>query len=334
MRAVLALALAIALSACEHSEPFAVRAPGVLGPAGSTLPLQLTFNVGPDQMPAVTPESIVYSTLDPDRADGDRCFGYVPLSGGTRFRTTCIGGPFADDRQDALLQPAPAPDGRIAFVRARDPVGSRSVGGQRLQVAHPDDIENPQLDLSILFTLPDGRRLLGVRELQWTAAGVLRFVAGHEFLDTSDGVDTVFVPLALATVDPDVGTFRQVGGSDDAFTHAEAPGGAIWFLRTDDPHHLRLLEPATGVVSAVGSFAAAVTTIGVVDGQPVGVANGTVDGSPRATLEWLDPITGATTGSLIVSGRVRAVVGVPNSRRVVLEVERSASRDLWLFELP
>jgi hypothetical protein len=173
-----------------------------------------------------------------------------------------------------------------------------------------------------------------VRELQWTGAGVLRFVAGDEFLDTNDGVDTVFVPLALATVDPDAGVFQQVAGSDDAFTHAEAPGGAIWFLRTDDRRQLRLLDPASGVVGTVGSFAADVTTIGVVDGQPVGVANGTVDGSPRATLEWLDPRTGTAAGSLAVLGEVRAVVGVPNSRRVVLDVERSASRDLWLFELP
>jgi hypothetical protein len=335
VRGTLALVLGFGLSACEHSQPFDVRDPESLGPAGTELPVRLTFNVGTDESPAVTSEFLVYSTRDPARVDGDRCLAYLPPEGGTLLRTSCPGGTLPDDWQDALLQPAPGSGARMAFVWEQAAIGARAPGRRHLRVAPTDDIDNPQLDLNILFQLPDGERVIALRQLQWASNGVLRFVAGEDYLDSNDGLDTVFVPKALATVDPETGVFASVPGTDSAYVHGEAPDGSVWFLRTTDPRELLRLDLADGAVTVVGTFGAAVQTLGVVDGQPVAftsrlLANGAVEN----LVEWLDPATGSLAGSFPQPRYVHGIAGVPGRRQMVLELTAGQSRDLWLFTLP
>lgn len=330
VRAVPILVLALILAACEHSQPFAVQDPDPLGPADGTFPVRLTFNTGPDEYPALTPDWIVYSTLDADRADRDRCLAFLPPDGGTRLSTVCPGGPVPDEWQHALLQPAPSSDNRMAFVWERSAIGAWA-GVRRLQVAPIDAIDAPTLDINLLFTLPSGERIIAARQLTWTATDALRFVAGEDYIDTNNGVDTVFVPLALGEVDVGTGTFRAILGTDDAYTHGEAPDGGAWFLRTTDRRQLLHADPATGTVTVVGTFGVAVVALGVVDGVPVGF--GATAGG-ETVVEWLDVATGVPAGSLEVNGSVQGIAGAAGSRRFVIDVGVGTARDLWLHELP
>ena len=330
MRAVLVVLLVLTLAACEHSQPFAVRDPDPLGPADDTLPVRLTFNPGPDEYPALTADWIVYSTLDPGRADRDRCLAFLPLDGGTRLSTVCPGGPLPDEWQHALLQPAPSSDNRIAFVWERSAIGAWA-GARRLQVAPVDAIDTPTLDLNVLFTLPSGERIIAVRQLTWTATEALRFVAGEDYIDTNNGVDTVFVPLALGEVDVGTGTFRAIPGTEDAYTHGEAPDGGAWFLRTTDRRQLLHVEPATGTVTLAGTFGVSVVILGVVDGVPVGFG---ASAGGETVVEWLDVAAGVPAGSIEVNGQVQGIAGAVGSRRFVIDKGVGTARDLWLHELP
>lgn len=335
MRATLALALGLSLAACEHSQPFAVQEPDPLGPAGTELPVRLTFNVGPDEMPAATADFIVYSTLDPGRSDGDRCLAYLPPTGGTRLRTTCPGGALPDDRQDALLQPAPGPNNQMAFVWEQSAIGARAPGIRRLRTASIGDVDDPQLDINVLFQLEDGTRILAVRQLQWASTGLLWFVAGEDYLDTNNGVDTVFVPLALGTVNPEGGAFAPIPGTDSAYTYGVAPDGSAWFLRATDRRQLLRVDPNVGEVAVLGHFDVDVETLGVVGGLPV--AFGTRIGSSgnvEAVVQWLGTETGTPAGEIDAPGVVRDIVGVPGMPRFVLGLEAGSATDLWLYTLP
>jgi hypothetical protein len=334
VRVSLAFVLGLSVVGCDHSRPFAVTEPAPLGPAAPNPPVQLTFNTGPDQEPAGTKHFVVYSRLDPARRDRDRCLAYLPPEGGTLLGTSCVGGPHPDDLQDALLQPAPAEDGRIAFVREQGTIGGQSAQRRNLRVASMTELDALQLDLNILFQHPDGRRILAIRELQWANSGRLRFVAGIDYLDTNAGFDTVFVPIALGTVDPESGAFAVLTETDDAYTHAQAPDGGVWFLRTGDVRQLLYLDPANGAVDVVGTFDVDVSVIGTVDNVPVAAGIVDVAGSVGTIVQWLDPATGHVTGQLEAVGVVRGITGLPDSRRFVLDLETDSSRDLWLYEMP
>jgi hypothetical protein len=195
------------------------------------------------------------------------------------------------------------------------------------QAAQPDSV---LLEKSAFFSLPDGRRVLAIWHLIWDDAGRLRFVAGQDVYSVTDRVwDTTFVPFTLTTLDPADGEYRPLTGTDSAYTHLTAPDGGVWFATDAEPTSLKL-RAADGSVTSVGAFARPITRLGLVDGFPAAISS-TGDST---TVEWIDPATGASVGFYAVAGRANAITGVPGTRRFVLDLERGATRDLWLFELP
>jgi len=322
----------LALTGCDHTGPFTITDPEPLGPADEALPRQLTFNPGPDETPAALADTVVYTTLPSGRADRDRCLGYLPPEGGTLLGLRCPGGELPDGTQDALLRPAPSGDGRLALIRERAAIGSVAPASRMLQVTPIGAPDSVLFEKNVYFTLPDGQRVLDFRELAWSG-GVVRFVIGEDSLvrDPSSGVyDTLFTPLALATVDPGVGEYTMIPGTEGALAHADAPSGGIWFVSIQNRRVLREIPTGGGVADSVGAFSIAVEGLSVVDGLPVAYET-TVD---TTIVEWLDPATGQPGGRMVLRGVAHAITGVPRTRRFVLALERGSARDLWLFEVP
>ncbi|MBE0592483.1 MAG: hypothetical protein IH616_08795, partial [Gemmatimonadales bacterium] len=327
MRRVLLVAAAVALTACDHTPPFTITDPDALGPAGESLPRRLTFNPGPDEAPAARADVVVYSTLPSGRIDRDRCLAYLPPDGGTLLATRCVGGDVPDGWQDALLRPAPSADGRMAVIREQSAVGAVAPGTRTLLITPFDRPDSVLFEKSVFFVLPSGDRVLDIRNLEWVG-GVLRFVAGEDALvrDPITRVyDTLFTPLALGTLDPTVGAFEAIPGTEGALAHVDAPGGGVWFVSILDPSTLLSLPAGGAAVDTVGVFSLQVTALGLVDGLPVAIAAG----RDTTVVEWLDPDTGSPAGRVVVPGEGHAIAGIPGTRRFVLDLERGGSRDLW-----
>jgi len=332
VKRALLLATALALTGCDHTSPFTVTDPEPLGPAGEGLPRRLTFNPGPDESPAALADTLIYTTLPFGRVDRDRCLGYLPPDGGTLLGVRCPGGELPDGWQDALLRPAPSSDGRLALVREQAAIGSVAPSSRTLQISPLGMPDSVLFEKNVFFTLPDGQRVLDLRELAWSG-GVVRFVGGEDSLtrDPGSGIyDTLFTPLALATIDPAVGEYAMIPGTEGALAHVNAPGGGIWFVSTQNPRVLLAIPEGGAIVDSVGAFSIGIAGLSTVDGLPIGY----VSAADSVVVQWLDPRSGAPAGQLVVRGVAHAIAGVPGTRRFVLDLERGTARDLWLFEVP
>ena len=322
------VAVAVALSACDHPAPFSVEDPGALGPSSATLPLRLTFNPLEDLDPSSTADEIVFARLEPGRSDLDRCIAFMPWAGGTLSRVFCAGGTHADSVTDAWLQPAVSDDGYIAYVRQQGHVGWVTPTTRRLVVAPVDAPDSALHDVGLYFELDDGQRITAFRELRWLGDSAIRFVAGEDSFPRPDGVwDTVFTPHTLADLDLRTLTYREVPGARGASSFVVLPEGAVWFVVGRD---LFRLIPGDSAATRLGSFSGSVTSLGIVDGLPVGV-QASVDSS---LIEWVDPETGMVRGMLTVAGGAGHITGLPGTRRFVVELPGVVGPDLWLMSLP
>src|SRR5256885_5612351 len=125
LNAVAGLALALAVAGCGHSALPAAPGSGSSRPFTGGSPRRLTFNLGDDRAPAWLPDGsgLLYSFQRLDRPDHDRCLGVLPPQGGRLEHTLCDANPAADDSTNVLTEPAPTPDGRLAYLL----VGSQTI---------------------------------------------------------------------------------------------------------------------------------------------------------------------------------------------------------------
>lgn len=322
------LAAAVALAACDHPAPFSVADPEALGPSSPTLPLRLTFNPLEDLDPSATADEIIFTRLEPGRSDMDRCLAFMPWAGGTLSQVLCAGGAHADSVTDAWLQPTVSDDGRIAYLRQQGHVGWVTPTTRRLVVASVDAPDSALHEVGLYFELEDGQRITAFRELRWLTDGTIRFVAGEDSFPRIDGVwDTLFTPHVLADLDLHTLTYREVPGTRGASSFVVLPGGAVWFVVGQELFHL---IPGDTAATRLGSFSGSVTSLGIVDGMPVGVQS-SIDSS---LIEWVDTETGAVEGMLTVVGGAGRIAGLPGTRRFVVELPGVVGPDLWLMSLP
>ncbi len=322
------VAAAVVLAACDHTAPFSVEDPEALGPFSPTLPLRLTFNPLEDLDPSSTADEIVFTRLEPGRSDLDRCIAFMPWVGGTLSRVFCAGGAHADSVTDAWLQPTVSNDGRIAYLRQQGHVGWATPTTRRLVVAPVDAPDSALHEVGLYFELEDGQRITAFRELRWVGDSAIRFVAGEDSFPRVDGVwDTLFTPYALADLDLRTLTYREVPGTRGASSFVVLPDDAVWFVVG---HELFHLIPGDTAATRLGSFSTPVTSLGIVDGLPVGVQAG-VD---ESLIEWVNTETGIVQGTLSVAGAVGHIAGLPGTRRFVVELPGMVGPDLWLLSLP
>ncbi len=323
---VRAVALLAFLGACNHTEPFQPSPREPLGPYERADVRRLTFNTSEDSDPFVIGDSvIVFTRIEPNRSDGDRCLAYLPVEGGTLLQTLCPHGMVADTMRDAWLFPAVSPGGRLAYVSQESRITSFAPGVRRLTVGTtraPD---------SVTFALNLPVRLFGqepnsVRRLAWDGATRLRFVAGDEGFPLVNNVrDTTFSALGLAVVEVESGVVSEEPGGEGIYVYAPRADSGVWAVDAEDPAQLFAL--GAGIRTVAGRFSGAILDIADVGGIPVGAL------ALGATLEWLDPGSGRLMGRLVAPGTVLRL-SAAGGRRVVADVEGPLGRDLWLITRP
>jgi hypothetical protein len=329
-RPIVTLALSISLASCDHTAPFTVDAREPAGPWNAAPPIRLTFNVGDDRHPAVHDDLIVFSRLEAGRADFDRCLAFLPIGVGTLSRVSCVGKMTPDTLVDAVVDPALSPDGRVAYVRDQGVPFRNGPSTRHLVIAPLDAPDTPTATYTISFAWPDGRRVLALRQVSWSHADLLRFIAGQEtYPSTPTLPDTVFTSFGIAELSVATGIFEKIAGTESARSYASAPDDGIWFVREGAPDTLLYLAPGSAQPTVVGSFSGPVMFLSVVDGGPVGALR---TDPPR--VEWLDVASGVPGGVVPVPGLAGRLAGVSSSRRFVAEIWSGASADLWLLELP
>jgi hypothetical protein len=314
-RAWIGWALVGVVAACEPSAPYHPAAPEPLGPVSAELPVRLTFNPSEDRDPAATSEFIVFSRLEPSRADRDRCLAFLPLEGGTLLRTACAGGSLPNETVDAWTQPAPTNDGRIAYLRA---VSSRFALTPAVREVVIAPLERPD---SILVARSlgglqfDSAPVLDLRQLTWVSGTRVRFIAGFDSITHLPGApfDTLFRPLGLAELDVEAGVFVPRAGG--AYAYAAVSGG-VWFVRGGAA--LWFLADGDSTADSVGVFSGVPGTIAAMDGIPVAAIPSPAGGHD---IEWLDPSSGVPAGfaDVFPGASVQRISAIPGARRLVVE---------------
>jgi hypothetical protein len=368
-RRLLALILApLTLAACEHAAPGTVQAPAVVGPFTSALPRRLTLHTLNDLTPSVTGSVLAYSRQGDAYANTgyspigrEGCLAFLPVDGGTIERLFCphsLLSP-ADTFVNTWFEPSLSPDGsKLAFTWQRGPnVGPQGIWDADLIVTpadRPTDATRVRVVVNYAEVGIYPRRATHASRITWLGEDRLRFLATWEHIYKVKGggaervTDTIYEPLALQELDLSTHTITDVPGGDSVVAYAAAPSGGVWVVREPRPDSLFLLDPATGVRTAVGSFSSRALDLIALDGAPVAIVDPIVDPGPvvdsiitihgGATIERLDPQTGARTRLTGFAGPVRHIAAA-GGERFVAEIEQAtlpfgAPSDLWLLEFP
>jgi WD40 repeat protein len=216
------LCLASLCAACSHSEPFS-NPQGTDTPFDPGPPARLTLNTAHDGNPAWLADGsgIVYSAQQLDRADNDVCLAELPPTGGSHRQLDCDI-PGERTTTDALQSPAPALDGRLAFVSA----GNGGVGGptpviRGIAVSPTLDAVNGQTVRTLPFTPAGGVPQDYAGYVRWLTPERLVYVGQHfgTFLACRDcildtlvsGTEVTVLDVAGATGTAVPGTLQATG---------------------------------------------------------------------------------------------------------------------------
>jgi len=348
---VLAIAGALVFLACGHEQPFR---PGTYGPEGPFNPSslsRLTLNPRDDRTPAWTPDGewIWYSAERNDRQDLDHCLGRLPAGGGARVETRCHLTLAAEDSTDVLEAPAPAADGRLAYVHVNGRIGAVTPYGGQLTVTSADG-GDPQRILR-LPSPPLGRRGFDrATQVRWLGGDTLVFIAElwiyvqndlagiRDTIETGVGIETMVLGAAVPERIPDTDWASSVSVGDTA--------GVLYYTLNGDSRVFRR-DRATGDTATIYDFG----TLGVARdvqvraGRLVAVVGGSVTAAwdvnlgalvqndEGGWLYWMD-FPGGAPMLVSDSARFRRPALSPDGRRIVAELRGPGGSDLWLAELP
>jgi hypothetical protein len=318
-RKVYALLLLLPLLGCGHAEPFGTPSTGTDQPFDAAPPVRLTFNVGPDRGAAWLPNGsgILYSSQQLGRRDKDVCLALMPPGGGSQRRLTCDLTPTGADTVDAIESPAPAPDGRLAFVGQSSRIDVISPGSSGIYLGSLSDPANRSTLRLVPYTIPGGPLHSGASRLRWLTATRLVYLGERvDFMQHCDRCvewDTVTTGLNLVSLD-----VTQPGGTPQVIPGTENASGLslganedeIYFTLIGDTrvYHQTL---STGAVSVAYDFGAAGTArdVHVVGNRMAAVVGG------RVTY-GIDPRFGVTQWD---SGGVLHVVDLEAGTDVALD---------------
>jgi hypothetical protein len=333
MRPARAVALLGMALACGHGEPFGTVPPEPLGPPTDILPRRLTLNVRSDLTPSVVGDTIVYTRVDADRADGDGCLAFLPVEGGTLYRTACARGDLADSVRDSWLYPAISPDGRrVAFVRERLLFRAGSLLERALVVA-PLAAPDSAVVVVAGYEIPGGETSSGYRKVTWKDDQTLRFLGGFEaFGPASVEGFTPYGVFAVALAGEQVGV--PVVEPDLSFVRAYTLGddGAVYFVPagSTDVHRVVAGAPPEVVAQFSGTNEAPLIRLTdvAVSGGVVTVI-GTVlftEVGPVSEMFVADVAAGTPPTVVPLVAPPQRLAGVPGRTRVIVE----SGGDLWL----
>ncbi len=342
---------------CAHGEPFRVAEQPPRGPFAAAFPRRLTFNQGQDLAPSWLPDgsAIVYSLERVDRADRDRCLGFLPPEGGSLPRIVCNRAFVADDSTDAYEEPAVGPSGLIAYQRSSANIGFLSYRFRALVVAPADSPAGARgrALVSLPYRLPASPFHYAISHIRWLSdssviflGDLLGYIKGRQ----DQPVDTVVSGLKLvrATLSGDSAILEPLAGTEYATSVAVGPGGdAIYYTLGGDSRVFRRVL-STGVTNVVQDFAPQGTArdVSVAGGRLAAVVGGDVtftfevgfgDYAQRDNGGFLHVVDLATGVETVLDGRglaFRHPALSPDGRRIVAEAYAGREADLWLLEIP
>jgi hypothetical protein len=334
MRLAHGLLLAVTLG-CGHEDPWSAAPPRPLGPATTTLPRRLTFNVGDDRAPSLWADGsvIAFARFDPV-ASPKPCIAYLPAAGGTLVDMHCPPAPSAADTFESTWgSPVLSPGGdRIAFLWQRaGSAAELAPWTSELVIAPRSTPRSPTTSVTLIRFLPEGF-VTSMTEPAWRDAGTIRLLAAYDSIWKVKGggaerfTDSARVVRRLVDVDIATGTLTPVAGGDSGIAWAPRGSDGFWLARSGG----RLFEVSAGVPVERGVFSATVTDLAEVSGRVVAATGDTL-------VEWLDPVSGVR-GQIAMRGPTYRVAPA-GGRRFVAEVERGivlfgSMANLWLYEVP
>jgi hypothetical protein len=360
------------LLGCGHTEPFASAPPGNDQPFDPSPPVRLTLNVGPDRAPAWLPDGsgIIYAAQQLGRRDHDVCVAVIPPRGGTQRQLTCDLSAGLSESTDAIEAPAPAPDGRLAFVSVSSRINSISPNDAAISLG---SLANPTARIRLQpvpYTAPGGPVHSGVSQLRWLGANRLVYLGERldyhprcascvEWDTTTTGLDVVSLDIGQPGSTP-----QRIPGTENASGLSVGVNeDEIYYTLNGDSRVFRQTL-STGAVAVAHDFGAAgsardVHVVGrrmaaVVGGRVtfgVSPAFGLTQWDSGGTLHLVDLESGADamldgpglfrrpqispSGSAIVAEVYPLIINVPNPDFPgVQDTTVSRQGDLYLFGQP
>jgi hypothetical protein len=246
------------MAGCGHSEPFGSTPYGSDTPFNPTPPVQLTLNPLADRGAAWLPDGsgILYSAQQ-QGSDHDLCLARLPSTGGRQLSLVCDLTGYGVDSLNAIESPAPAADGRLAFIEASGDTNGIVPNFAGLAVAPSLDPQGATIVRAIPYTIPGEPTHVVAQQLEWLDPGHLIYVAGARTFNTLTR-DTIISNLAVALFDLGTGGLPTVvpGTTYASGVSAGPAAGEIYYTLGGDTRVYRRVL-ASGEVSVVHDFGAA-----------------------------------------------------------------------------
>ncbi len=348
--------LAALLAGCAHGEPWAFAPAPLEVPHVEATVARLTFSTADDLDPAWFPDgaSFAYSTERLDRADRDRCLVVMPAAGGTVTGYVCRTAGASDDSLDVLQVPAPAPDGRLAYLYTTyDLVRFTGYRTRDLMVAAALAPFAPEARKAIYPLRPNGGYTHdGVAEIAWRTPTELVYLATlpHYPLPCKTCRPDTATPVQLVTADVagDTAVVTAVPNTLYASSFALAPPDTVYFTLLGDGRVFRRLL-ATGAESLVHDFGTGTIArdVQVAGARLLVIVGGDVLVELLPGMGWVQHDDGGDVHLLALDTGVETVVGTAGRRfrraalapdgRTMLAESRDAPAedwDIWRVSLP
>jgi hypothetical protein len=352
-RVITALALGLLLAGCHHEAPFAPGDYSSDQPFATGSPRRITFNQGNDRAPAwLADESgLLYSVQG--ISGSDRCLAVLPPGGGRVEREMCDPRSALSDSTFILTEPAPAPDGRLAYVIVFSGPTEKA-SRATLVLGTLADPATAQPLVAFPFTAPDTVKHDEASQLRWLNPGSLVYLALRVGYDSARSRDTVRTGADIVKLDLGGATpiITVVPGTRDA--SSVAVGGSpdtIYFTLGGDSRVFRRAL-SSGIVSVpfdfgVGQIARDVQVLGT---RLVAIVGGAASFGYDSLLSYNVQRDGGGPLHLVdlASGHdsvlpdsvdgiplfFRRPVLAPSGKRLVAEVVTGTVADLWMVDLP
>jgi hypothetical protein len=302
--------------ACSHTEALTSPPYGTQLPFDATPPARLTFNEASDRDPAWLPDGsgILYASQQPGRGDHDVCLAWLPPAGGRQVRITCDQVSGSPDSTDAVESPAPAVDGRLAFVSASSGVGAVNPVHEAIAVAPALDGRNREEVRALPYTVPGQPAHTHAGQLRWLAPDRLIYLGQtvrYYSLCPDCPTDTLVTGLGVAVLTLGSSLPEVLPGTANASGVAPGPDGDEVFYTLGGDSRVFRRSLASGEVTTAHDFGPAgiARDVHVAGHRLVAVVGGRVSFGT-------DPLLGPTQFD---SGGVVHVVDLDSGDDVALE---------------
>lgn len=307
------------LLGCGHTEPFGSVPTGTDRPFDVGPPARLTLNEGPDRSAAWLPDGsgILYSAQQLGRRDRDVCLAHIPPDGGSQRQLTCDLTPTGGDSTDAVESPAPAADGRLAFVAVGSRIGAITPGSATISVSSLLDPTAHTRLQPLPYTLPSGPLHSGASQLRWLGPDLLVYLGERvdyqHTCDTCSEWDTTITGVDVVSLDvrQPGSTPQRIPGTENAsgVSVGASPDELYYTLNGDSRVYRHTLS--SGAVAVAHDFGVAgfARDVHVVGDRMAAVVGG------RVTY-GIDPSFGPTQWD---SGGVLHVVDITSGTDVALD---------------